>query len=135
MSSLLVFNRGYRLEIQSVMLVFSTGFVNCCPSNPLPEYVILDHFNSTPGTLYPRYSITPGKSSTPGLAGVLLNFLNVISWTIFVKYPPLPPPPPSPWQEFFDSRIFCCEDNILHKRFAFVLIISRPNQNVLLWLR
>ncbi len=32
MLSLLVFNRVYRLEIQSVMLVFSTPFVNCCPS-------------------------------------------------------------------------------------------------------
>jgi hypothetical protein len=32
MSSLLVFNRVYRREIQSVMLVFSTGFVNYCPS-------------------------------------------------------------------------------------------------------
>jgi hypothetical protein len=28
---LLVFNRVYRLEIQSVMLVFSTPLVNCCP--------------------------------------------------------------------------------------------------------
>ncbi len=26
----------YRLEIQSVMLVFSTGFVKHCPSNLLP---------------------------------------------------------------------------------------------------
>ncbi len=32
MSSLLVFNRVYVLEIQSVMLVFSTPLVNCCPS-------------------------------------------------------------------------------------------------------
>ena len=32
MSSLLVFNRVYRLEIQAVMLVFSTHLVNCCPS-------------------------------------------------------------------------------------------------------
>jgi uncharacterized membrane protein YhaH (DUF805 family) len=31
MSSLLVFNRVYRIEIQSVMLVFSTSLVNCCP--------------------------------------------------------------------------------------------------------
>jgi hypothetical protein len=31
MSSLLVFNRVYILEIKSVMLVFSTGFVNYCP--------------------------------------------------------------------------------------------------------
>ena len=37
MSSLLVFNRVYRLEIQSVMLVFSTTLVNCCPSNLLSE--------------------------------------------------------------------------------------------------
>ncbi len=35
MSSLLVFNRVYRLEIQSVMLVFFTLFVNSRPS-PLP---------------------------------------------------------------------------------------------------
>jgi hypothetical protein len=33
MSSLLVFYRGYKLEIQSVMLVFLTPLVNCCPSN------------------------------------------------------------------------------------------------------
>ncbi len=31
MSDLLVFNRVYRLEIQSVMLVFSISFVNFCP--------------------------------------------------------------------------------------------------------
>ncbi len=35
MSSLLVFNRVYKLEIQSVMLAFSTGFVNYCLSYPL----------------------------------------------------------------------------------------------------
>jgi hypothetical protein len=29
------FNRVYRLEIQSVMLVFSTPLVNLCPSNLL----------------------------------------------------------------------------------------------------
>jgi hypothetical protein len=29
------FNRVYRLEIQSDMLEFSTGFVNSCPSNLL----------------------------------------------------------------------------------------------------
>ncbi len=33
MASLLVFNRVYRLEIQSIMLVYLTGFLNCCPSN------------------------------------------------------------------------------------------------------
>jgi hypothetical protein len=33
MSSLLMFNRVYRLEIQSVMFVLSTSFVNCCSSN------------------------------------------------------------------------------------------------------
>jgi hypothetical protein len=32
MLSLVVFNRVYRLDIQSVMLVFSTPLVNCCPS-------------------------------------------------------------------------------------------------------
>ncbi len=31
MSSLLVFNRVYRLEIPSDLLVFSTQLVNCCP--------------------------------------------------------------------------------------------------------
>ncbi len=41
MASLLVFNRVYRLEIQSVMSVFSTPLVNCCPStssltSPIP---------------------------------------------------------------------------------------------------
>jgi hypothetical protein len=35
MSYLLEFNRVYRLEIQSVMLEFSTGFVNYCASNLL----------------------------------------------------------------------------------------------------
>ncbi len=32
MSSLLVFNRVYRLEIQSVMLIFWTGFLPLLPS-------------------------------------------------------------------------------------------------------
>ncbi len=32
-SSLLVLDIVHRLEIQSVMLVFSTSFVNYCPSN------------------------------------------------------------------------------------------------------
>ncbi len=35
MPSLLVFNRVYRLEIQSVMMVFSPGFMNYYPSNLL----------------------------------------------------------------------------------------------------
>ncbi len=35
MPSLVLFYRVYQLEIQSVMLVFSTGFVNFCPSNLL----------------------------------------------------------------------------------------------------
>jgi hypothetical protein len=35
MASLLVFKRVYRLEIQSVMLVFRHSFVNYCPSNLL----------------------------------------------------------------------------------------------------
>jgi hypothetical protein len=33
MSSLLLFTRVYKQEIQTVMLVFLTGFVNYCPSN------------------------------------------------------------------------------------------------------
>ncbi len=33
MSSLLLFNRVYKLEIQSVMLVCSTPLANCCPSS------------------------------------------------------------------------------------------------------
>ncbi len=32
MSASLMFNRVYRLEIQSAMLVFSTPVVNCCPT-------------------------------------------------------------------------------------------------------
>ncbi len=35
MSSLLVFDRVYRVEIQSVLLVFSAAFLNFCPSNLL----------------------------------------------------------------------------------------------------
>jgi hypothetical protein len=47
MSSLLVFHRIYRLEILSIMLVFSTALGNCCPSTfslssptppPFPKY-------------------------------------------------------------------------------------------------
>ncbi len=34
-SSLLVFNIVYRLKILSVMLVYWTGFLNCCPSSLL----------------------------------------------------------------------------------------------------
>ncbi len=39
MSSLLLFNRVYRLEIQSVMLVFSTPFVNQRPSTFSPVHL------------------------------------------------------------------------------------------------
>jgi hypothetical protein len=39
MSSLLVFNKVYRREIQSVMLVFSTDSANYCPSNLLSGYL------------------------------------------------------------------------------------------------
>jgi hypothetical protein len=34
-----VFNRVYRLEIQSIMLIFSTLFVSCCPSNLLSDWL------------------------------------------------------------------------------------------------
>jgi hypothetical protein len=39
MSSLLVFNRVYRLKIQSVMLVFRPSFVNYCPSTFSPVHL------------------------------------------------------------------------------------------------
>jgi hypothetical protein len=48
MSSLLVFTRVHRLEIQSVTLTFSTGFVKNCPSilftgylSPLPPFLCI----------------------------------------------------------------------------------------------
>jgi hypothetical protein len=52
-SSLLVFKRFYRLDIKSVMLVFSTGFVKYCTSNllsglasppPLPD--LISHYQA-----------------------------------------------------------------------------------------
>ncbi len=39
----LVFIRVYRLEIQSVMLVFWPSFVNCCPSNLLSGSTLTYH--------------------------------------------------------------------------------------------
>jgi hypothetical protein len=52
MSSLLVFNRVYRLETQSVILVFSTGFVKHCPSNLLPGYL-----SPLPPSPFPVYTV------------------------------------------------------------------------------
>jgi hypothetical protein len=65
MSSLLMFKRVFRLEIQSFMLVISTPLVNCCPSTfsltspttpPLPKvnvhtdsvwlWVVVQEFNT-----------------------------------------------------------------------------------------
>ncbi len=93
MSSLLVFNRVYRLEMQSVMLVFSTPLVNCCLSTfslssltppPLPkvneQYIqavgggvlscVVDHnlqeFNTLFLTRFRTYKIaTPHQKKTP----------------------------------------------------------------------
>jgi hypothetical protein len=53
MSSLLVFKRVYRLEIQSVMLVFSTSFVNYYPYNLLNFSLI----SSPPLPCVNKYSI------------------------------------------------------------------------------
>jgi hypothetical protein len=60
--SLLVFNRVYRLELLSVMLVFSTGFVN---SNPLTSLISSPPFPPLPCvnkyTVY-RYTMSKGES-------------------------------------------------------------------------
>jgi hypothetical protein len=92
MSSLLVFNIVYTLEIQSVMLVFSTGYVNYCPSitfsppcSPFPVRI------STYTVLFNRvYRLE------------IQSFMWVFS-TSFVSYCPsitslvsAPPPPPCP---------------------------------------
>jgi hypothetical protein len=64
MSSLLVFNRVYRLEIQSVMLVFSTGFLNYC---------LLSGYLSLPSPTPPRvnkytvYTYTKCKGGSMGV--------------------------------------------------------------------
>jgi hypothetical protein len=50
MSSLLVFNRVYRLEIKLVMLVSSTGFVNYYLSNLLSGYL-------SPPSLVKKYTV------------------------------------------------------------------------------
>jgi hypothetical protein len=46
--SLLVFNRVYRLEIQSVMLVFSNPLVNCCPSRFRTYKIATPHQTKAP---------------------------------------------------------------------------------------
>jgi hypothetical protein len=76
MSPLLVFNRVYRMEIHSVMLVLSTPLVNCCPSifsltsptpPPLPKVdYILQEFNTLFLTRFSTYKIaTPSQTKTP----------------------------------------------------------------------
>ena len=54
MPSLLVFNRAYRLEIQSVMLVFSTGFVN---SAPLTFSLVSSPFPTPPFPCVNKYTV------------------------------------------------------------------------------
>ena len=51
MSSLLVFNRVYRLEIQSVILVFSAGFVNYWPFNLFSVLAILYNYTRRTHTI------------------------------------------------------------------------------------
>ncbi len=60
MSSLLVFNRVYRLEIQSVMLVFSARFVNNCPCNLLSGYLPPPPFPVWTSILYTRIHCVRG---------------------------------------------------------------------------
>ncbi len=68
MSSLLVYSRVYRLDIQSIMLVFSTGFVNNCPFNrlsgklsPLPPFLC--------EKVYTVYTYTVCKGREYGVIG------------------------------------------------------------------
>jgi hypothetical protein len=75
---------------------------------PGPEYVILEDFDFTWGRLYSRYKSTPARF-VPGV------FVNSLNCHILDDLSQVQVPPPS-WQEFCDSRIFCCEDNILNKR-------------------
>ncbi len=71
MSSLLVFNRVYRLEIQSVMLVFSTPLVNKRPSNlltgsptPLPTLPCVNKY-----TVY-TYRVSKGLGGGGGMGSL-----------------------------------------------------------------
>jgi hypothetical protein len=95
MSSLLVFYRVYRLEVQSVMLVFSTPLVNCCPSTfslippPLPPFSKL------------TYSVRLWGGGGGGGGEVLscvvehiLQEFNALFLTRFRTYKIATPPPP-----------------------------------------
>ncbi len=83
MSSLLVFNRVYRLEIQSVMLVFSTHLVNCCPStfsltspNPPP-------FPKSTYIIY-RQCVAVGGEGVEGVLSCVVNHILQEFSTLFL---------------------------------------------------
>jgi hypothetical protein len=74
MSSSLVFNRVYRLEIQTVTLVFSTPLVNSCPSTFSQE------FNTLFLTRFRTYKIAPPpQTKTP----VKTTFWN---WCLYISF-------------------------------------------------
>jgi hypothetical protein len=87
MSTLLVFNRVYRLEIQSVTLVFSTGFATlifsliCCLPPPLcfAECVVDisdKQFTSVNDTVYIITSVvTDNKLSPVSLFRIFIDFM------------------------------------------------------------
>jgi hypothetical protein len=83
MSSLLEFNRVYRLEIQSLMLVFSTPLMKCCPST----------FFLTSPPLPPSQSIrTAVGGGVGGVKDHILQEFNTLFLTRFRTYQSATPP-------------------------------------------
>ncbi len=78
----MVFNRVYRLEIQSVMLLFSTPLVYCCPSTfsltfPIPKVTVQYIQTISVGDPEPDpHVFGPPPDPDPGSLPFLINVLS-----------------------------------------------------------
>ncbi len=85
MASLLVTHRVYRLKIQSVMLLFSTGFVNHSPSMvsspPLSPFPCVNKYTAQCTHLYSVYGVIGGKRASNRKTPAA----KYLYWSIFKK--------------------------------------------------
>jgi hypothetical protein len=110
MSSLLVFVRVYRLEIQLVMLAFSTPLVNCRPS-------IFSLTSPTPHTLSQSKSTKCGCGGGGGVLFCVVYHIvqefNTLFLTIFITYKiAIPPQTKTPVMTTF--RDWCRYSSFVH---------------------
>ncbi len=116
MSSSLMFNRVYRLEIQPVMLVYSTPLVNYCPST-------FSLISPTP-PLFPKYRIYCIIQTVCGCGGgggvlsclqtIFYRSLTLCFWPYSEPPKLLHPPPPTKTPVETTFRDWCLHSSFVH---------------------